>query len=598
LVSSTTTATTTTASAFTADNERWRAKINIMDDDAVVGSVLQPQQQQRLWTVCPQCAGESRIRKRQSRKARFKRPKNAPLPTDPCKSCNGSGLCERTAVEDDDPESSSRSSGTPMMMNAPPPVVLQVAVIGGGIAGLALAAACQHRGMAVTVYERDAHFAQRQQGYGLTLQQAAPQLAALGIPALSGITSTKHIVHDASGNVKGTWGLRHWLKQSDKGSGDVVTRDDSAVRSNSDGTVKRRKRQNVHIARQALRYELLTAAEEASTCIGLRNGSDDESSSVVQWNHRLMKYQETDDHVQLTFQVNDENGETRTLQHQADILVGADGIRSQVRQQLIRSDMPLRYLGCIVILGICPLSSVNIQGSSFAHLLDGETVFQTADGTTRIYMMPYSTKEYMWQLSFPVAEEEATALSTQGPVALQQEAIRRCGTWHSPVPDILYATPIDLVSGYPVYDRAILRPEDLQRSSSSDNSRPRRVTCLGDAIHCMSPFKGQGANQALLDALSLARALYKIVLSASKHLPEHDGSSGAGVVAGTDIEQAILLYETEMLERSAVKVKASAEAAHFLHTDIAIQEGNVTRGAAAASREATKAVAEGDGTMS
>lgn len=38
-----------------------------------------------------------------------------------------------------------------------------------------------------------------------------------------------------------------------------------------------------------------------------------------------------------------------------------------------------------------------------------------------------------------------------------------------------------------------------------------------------------------------------------------------------------------MLDRSAVKVKASAEAAKFLHTEVAIQEGNVTRGGAAGS---------------
>jgi len=49
-----------------------------------------------------------------------------------------------------------------------------------------------------------------------------------------------------------------------------------------------------------------------------------------------------------------------------------------------------------------------------------------------------------------------------------------------------------------------------------------------------------------------------------------------------DIEAALQQYEEEMLERSAVKVHASAEAAQFLHTDVAIQEGNVTRGAAAA----------------
>ena len=35
-----------------------------------------------------------------------------------------------------------------------------------------------------------------------------------------------------------------------------------------------------------------------------------------------------------------------------------------------------------------------------------------------------------------------------------------------------------------------------------------------------------------------------------------------------------------MLKRSKPKVKASAEAAHFLHTELAIQEGDITRGAA------------------
>ena len=54
-----------------------------------------------------------------------------------------------------------------------------------------------------------------------------------------------------------------------------------------------------------------------------------------------------------------------------------------------------------------------------------------------------------------------------------------------------------------------------------------------------------------------------------------------------DDSQAAALadFEAEMLERSAVKVQASADAAKFLHTSVAIQEGNVTRGAASKGAE-------------
>jgi hypothetical protein len=43
----------------------------------------------------------------------------------------------------------------------------------------------------------------------------------------------------------------------------------------------------------------------------------------------------------------------------------------------------------------------------------------------------YDSQSVMWQLSFPMPEEEAKALSAQGAKALKEEACRRT-QWHDP----------------------------------------------------------------------------------------------------------------------------------------------------------------------
>jgi 2-polyprenyl-6-methoxyphenol hydroxylase-like FAD-dependent oxidoreductase len=42
----------------------------------------------------------------------------------------------------------------------PTPLAMQVAIVGGGIGGLALGVALKHRGIPYTIYERDESFAQ------------------------------------------------------------------------------------------------------------------------------------------------------------------------------------------------------------------------------------------------------------------------------------------------------------------------------------------------------------------------------------------------------------------------------------------------------
>ncbi len=475
------------------------------------------------WIICQNCKGRGKKRKNLRKKLRlhyqmeldqFKKTNcegTAPVrpkgQLDTCSNCKGSGLIS--------------SSNHPLADKEKYP---HVAIIGGGIAGIALAVACLQRGIPFTLYERDCSFDTRSQGYGLTLQQGSKALAGLGILSLeAGVTSTKHLVHTTEGKVIGEWGIRKWGRSEIKAAP---------------------KRKNIHIARQALRLALLEQLD---------------GHNAVQWNHQLLNFNEFENEsVDLKFKV---KGEIKTTK--ANLVVGADGIRSKVRRLLIGEDItPLRYLDCIVILGICPLNNLkNIESS----LLDSATVFQTANGNERIYMMPYASDTIMWQLSFPMPEKKAKELSVKGAKALKEEACRRT-EWHDPIPQILAATQEAQISGYPVYDRELLKPDLLEKGT--------KVTLIGDAAHPMSPFKGQGANQALLDALSLARGI-------------SEGCNSLSQWKEIGIRKSVLTeFETEMLERSASKVKSSAEAAKLLHSKIVLRQGDGPRGKYRKEKEA------------
>ena len=497
-------------------------------------------------STCAKCHGEGRVRAMPSRKARAanRRRMNRDSctgsggdaativtppgqvadespPTRPCHVCEGTGLIVIVHPPSDASSTQSAMEGGEMGgRGEPQSSPISVAIVGGGIGGIALAAALQHRDIPCVVYERDTSFEERKQGYGLTMQQGARALRSLGFFALSddddldddkeekdmevveggrdgvvsnprakfGIHSTRHVVHKPCGTVVGEWGMRVWGGRFEKNG-----------RTHA-------KRQNAHISRQNLRKMLMEM---------VRPGT-------IRWGHVLTGYSREGDRdndgndnspsLKLTFRRRRSDCQgggdacDDVISTSATVLVGCDGIRSAVRAKKLGDEVaPLRYLGCIVILGIA--------ASPNSSLTDGETVFQTADGITRLYAMPYApvgedvstvaggvldcpTKHgglSMWQLSFPMDEDESKRLSELGPSALKAEALKRCGHWHDPIPALLSLTPEDLITGYPCYDRATVENELFRAGCKAPQtaSADPYVTMLGDAAHPMSPFKGE-----------------------------------------------------------------------------------------------------------
>ncbi|URD45487.1 FAD-dependent monooxygenase (plasmid) [Pseudomonas sp. BYT-5] len=237
---------------------------------------------------------------------------------------------------------------------------------------------------------------------------------------------------------------------------------------------------------------------------------------TVHFGKRLSKIVDEGDQVRLDFA----DGTSTT----ADIVIGADGIHSKIREELLGVEAPT-YSGWVAHRAL-------IRGEHLARFSD---VFEdcvkwwTEDRHMMVYYTTGKRDEYYFVTGVP-----HEAWDFQGPFvdSNQEEMFAAFEGYHSTVQNLIRST--ESITKWPLRNR---NPLPLWSRG--------RLVLLGDACHPMKPHMAQGACMAIEDAAMLTRCLQATGLS--------------------DHRTAFELYEANRKERAS-RVQAVSNANTFLRT--------------------------------
>jgi salicylate hydroxylase len=227
--------------------------------------------------------------------------------------------------------------------------------------------------------------------------------------------------------------------------------------------------------------------------------------------------------ARLACYVQDEKGVTAQLEDgtrlSADVLVGADGMHSVVREQMLGPDMP-RFTGNVAWRAVVP---IDLLGTDLPPPTACAWVGKGRHAVT------YRLRSGLLANFVGVVEHDGWQVESWSGEGAKQDALNDFAAFHPVIVNLIRnATKLNR---WALFDRA-----PLTRWSDG------RVVLLGDACHPMLPFLAQGAVMAVEDAWVLAARLSE----------------------GTDIATSFADYEADRQRRtSAVQAGARANAKLF-----------------------------------
>jgi len=314
----------------------------------------------------------------------------------------------------------------------------RIAVVGAGLGGMTVAGFLQRAGFSVTVYEQAPAFSRI--GAGIILSANVTKvLRRLGLEQMVvdiGIKADCYI-------------SRAW----DTGETMYKIEFDAESEARFGGPYA-----NIH------RGDLHAVLEK-----GVAPGS-------IAFNHRLVALDETRDAIGLVF----DNG----ARVEADIVIGADGVNSKVREYLLGVESP-RYIGMAAHRAIFPTAA--LRGFKIPDC----TKWWGPDRHILVYFMTSRRDEVYVIGVVPRArwESEAAWLPSS-----REELFEGFGDFHADLLRVLEATTD--VTVWPIFDR-----------ERNDRWSGGRIVLLGDACHPMRPFMAAGGAMAIEDAAILSRCL-------------------------------------------------------------------------------------------